>query len=323
MRSVPHLHATTIATTRRRATTTRHRATTMHAAMIAGRRCQSVSASAITMSDPGMRSGLVTLSHRPATTSAHATTRAMTGQSLGPTIVVLLPQIVVLPQGMMTAHRRATRTTVTLITKVVPWHRRGWKPMLSCRRRKGGESPPPARLMGWHGTAWDGSWDGLRDGWHGLWEMAHGWASNSAVRMMVEEEDGGGWRRMAEEDGSQGWRRGTVVRLAFRLRWLAHRLRWLAISVCGRWLWSGDARMAKLAAVWCSGCFALSCSRMAGQRISSSTADVTTFLVLTRWSPCTWYSCIGRNAVVWRCCSVLLQSSWSRGGPWLEGRALL
>ena len=38
MRSVPHLHATTIATTRRRATTTRHRAMTMHAVTIAGRR---------------------------------------------------------------------------------------------------------------------------------------------------------------------------------------------------------------------------------------------------------------------------------------------
>jgi len=195
--------------------------------------------------------------------------------------------------------------------------------MLSCRRRKGGESPPPARLMGWHGTAWDGSWDGLRDGWHGLWEMAHGWASNSAVRMMVEEEDGGGWRRMAEEDGSQGWRRGTVVRLAFRLRWLAHRLRWLAISVCGRWLWSGDARMAKLAAVWCSGCFALSCSRMAGQRISSSTADVIArrLGMLMHWSPCTWYahalvpmhlvcSCIGPHALGTH---ALVAMQWSGG----------
>jgi len=144
MRSVPHLHATTIATTRRRATTTRHRAMTMHAVTIAGRRCQSASASAITMMNgPGMRSGLVTLSHRPATTSAHAMTRATTGQSLGATIVVHLPQIVVLlpqivghlPKGMMTARRRATRLTVTLITEVGPWHRRDWKPTLSCHRR--------------------------------------------------------------------------------------------------------------------------------------------------------------------------------------------
>jgi len=46
---------------------------------------------------------------------------------------------------------------------------------------------------------------------------------------------------MVEEDGSQGWRRGTVVRLALRMRWLALCLRWLAI--CMRTLaleWSSD-----------------------------------------------------------------------------------
>jgi len=92
-------------------------------------------------------------------------------------------------------------------------------------------------------------------------------------------------------------------------------------------------RMAKLAAVWYSGCFALSCSRISGQRPSSSTADVIArrLGMLMHWSPCTWYahalvpmhlvcSCIGPHALGTH---ALVAMQWPGGAAPVIDRSLL